>query len=326
MVGEDGGLDRRRASRDGGGEGGDDGVARAGHVEDFLRDGRDVERLFVAAAEEQSLLAQRDQEQRGREVAEDLLRDAHESGVFQRVLGAFVVGHTGQLEGFLAVRREQRQAGDVDLVDRLRIEADPDAARFGQRLQFVQQRLGDDAFAVVADDDGVGLGQRGLDGGEQAGCFLEREVGAGLAVEPDDLLLLRDDARLDRGVAAGDGEEALGTDGLFGEKLAELVRGLVFAHGAEEFHRRLQLGEIAGHVGRTAGHVALALEIDDGHGRFGRNARDASPDELVQHHVADDEDARGGELLQQVFDAVQGQSRMAHVKILGEGFSIHGGG
>ena len=70
-----------------------------------------------------------------------------------------------------------------------------------------------------------------------------------------------------------------------------LPAGVVMANGAEKFRRHVERGQVARDVGRAAGHEAFALEIHDRHRRFRRNARDAAPDELVQHHVAEDEHA-----------------------------------
>ena len=84
------------------------------------------------------------------------------------------------------------------------------------------------------------------------------------------------------------------------KSFSKFFRGIVVANGAEKFRRRLQRNEIARDVGRAAGHETFAVKIHDRHRRFRRNARYAAPDELVEHHVADDEDAgllRGGQNL-----------------------------
>ncbi len=65
----------------------------------------------------------------------------------------------------------------------------------------------------------------------------------------------------------------------------------VAAHGPEQFRRHLQGRQVARHVGRAAGHEALAFEIQHRHRRFRRNARHAAPDEMVEHRVADHQDA-----------------------------------
>jgi hypothetical protein len=48
---------------------------------------------------------------------------------------------------------------------------------------------------------------------------------------------------------------------------------------------------LAAHVACAAEVEALAGHLHDGHAGLGRDARDPAPDELVEHHVADDEHA-----------------------------------
>jgi len=212
VVGEDGGLERGGAGGDGEGEGGDDGVPGAGDVEDLLGDGGDVKRLLAGAAEEHAQFAERDEEQGGGEVLEETARGADEVEVAERVGVAGFVGQSAELEGLLAVGRDEGEAGEVEVMDGLGVEAQPDAVTAAERLEGVEEGLGDDALAVVADDDGVGAGEAGLEGGEQAGVGALVEVAAGFAVDADDLLLVCDDAGLDAGVAGGQGDEAGAVD------------------------------------------------------------------------------------------------------------------
>ena len=184
------------------------------------------------------------------------------------------------------------------MVDRLGIEAQPDAARAAKRFDFVQQRLGDDAFAVIADDHGVRLAKFRFDFGQQTPGEARVQAVAGFAVNADDLLLVGDDAGFDAGMARRIGEQSAAVDVLSAEKFFQMPAVFIVANHAEKFRGHVERGQIARDVGRAAGHEAFAFEIHDGHRRLRRNARHAAPDEMVKHHVTDDQDAgftRGGQ-------------------------------
>src|SRR5439155_26367224 len=92
--------------------------------------------------------------------AQQSIRDTHPWGVVERVRGArAVVGLPGEFEGFLPIGRDQGETREVEPVDRFGIEAEPETATAAEALELVEQRLCDDALAVVADDDRVGCGQ-----------------------------------------------------------------------------------------------------------------------------------------------------------------------
>ena len=150
-------FERRRARRNRQRERGDDRVARAGNVEHFLRDGRDVKRLLPALAEQHAQFAERDQQHRRAQFVEQSFRDEHEIFVGQRIRVARFVRQIRQFKSFLAVRRDERKAGQIQMMHRLGVEAQPDAARAAERFDFIEQRLRHDALAVIADNDGGGL-------------------------------------------------------------------------------------------------------------------------------------------------------------------------
>ena len=54
---------------------------------------------------------------------------------------------------------------------------------------------------------------------------------------------------------------------------------------------RSKLAQIAGDVGGATGIKRFAGDFYHRHGRLGRNATNLAPNELVQHQVADDEQA-----------------------------------
>ena len=66
-----------------------------------------------------------------------------------------VVIDAGQFECFLSIGRDEGQAPEIKGVNRLGIEAETDAVPLAKRLEFIEVFLGDDALAVVADNDGV---------------------------------------------------------------------------------------------------------------------------------------------------------------------------
>ena len=74
------------------------------------------------------------------------------------------------------------------------------------------------------------------------------------------------------------------------QEALELVSCRIPADCAEQFRGHLEGGEIAGDIGRAAGHKALTLEINDRYRRLGRNARHAAPDKVVQHRVPHHQD------------------------------------
>jgi len=289
VVAEDGRLDRRRACRDGQRERRDDRVARAGNIEHFLRDGGNVKRLLPALAEQQAEIAERDEQHGGAQLVQEEAGGLHQIFVLEWIRVARVVRQAGEFKSFLAVRRDERERGEIQVMHRFRIEAQPDAALAAERLHSVEQRLGHDALAVIADDDGVRTRQRCFDHGQESLRVGGAEVAGRFAVHAHELLLMRDDARLDTGVPALDGDQAGAADMVQRELDAQLPLRLVTAHRAEQFGGRAERRKIAGDVGRAAGHKAFSLEFHHRHGCFRRNARDASPEKLIEHHVADDE-------------------------------------
>jgi len=87
------------------------------------------------------------------------------------------------------------------------------------------------------------------------------------------------------------GDQALAADALLGEEALQLAGGDVAADDTEDFGGGAEGGEVARHIGRTAGNVTLADHVHDGHGGFRGNAADVAPDEMVEHDIADDEGA-----------------------------------
>ena len=72
---------------------------------------------------------------------------------------------------------------------------------------------------------------------------------------------------------------------------ASVARRVVHAGDGDERRLSAERRDVVRHVGRAAHPQHLVIEGDDRHRRLGRDARDAADDELVEHGVADDEDA-----------------------------------
>ena len=119
---------------------------------------------------------------------------------------------------------------------------------------------------------------------------------AAFAIDANNVLVARDDARLDGGDAARVGDNAFvgnirGAQ-VFAKRFAGLVGGsFAGADDAKHFDARAERGEICGDVSGAAEAFALLDEIDDGDGGFGREARRGAPEIAVEHEVADDSDA-----------------------------------
>ena len=253
-----------------------------------------MKRLLSALAKQHALFAECDQKHRRAQFIEQSFRNQHQIFVRKRIRIASRNGGIRQIcqfERLLAVGRDERETGQIQVMHRLGIETEPDAPRAAKRFDFVEQRLGHNAFAVIADDDGGGARKFCLQTANQAsGQFCVQAV-ARFAVNAHDLLFVGHDAGFDACVPRGIRDQSGAANFLSNQKLFQPMRGIVVADCAEYFRRHVQGGEVARDVGGATRHEAFTLEIHDRHRRFRRNARDAAPDELVEHHIADDEDA-----------------------------------
>ena len=87
----------------------------------------------------------------------------------------------------------------------------------------------------------------------------------------------------------------VGADAAGGDQGSQRKPGLVGADHADQPGLRAQVGHVARHVGRTAGAFLGAQHLDHRHRRLGRDAVGVAEPVAVEHHVADNEDAGGGE-------------------------------
>src|SRR6266550_2468256 len=112
------------------------------------------------------------------------------------------------------------------------------------------------------------------------------------AVSTDDELTVRDDARLGCRRALV----------IYSQILIRLLRtklpqcclnsfaGRVIADYANYATTRAQSNDIREHVRRAAEMRRLALNVDDRHWRFGRDAAYVAPNKFIQHHIAQHDD------------------------------------
>ncbi len=101
------------------------------------------------------------------------------------------------------------------------------------------------------------------------------------------------------------------------QELAQLLPAAIRPQQTDDRRSRDELAEVARHVGRAAGVKTLARHFHHRHRRLGRNAADFSPDELVQHQIAEDENAFGAGGGQDF-----SQARRAHTRTAGAGKRI----
>ena len=123
-------------------------------------------------------------------------------------------------------------------------------------------------------------------------------VGLFLEVDAQQLLRAADDAQLDDRRQPRVALEQ-GLDAALAEQGFEPVSVLVVADGGDQARVGAERLDVPGHVGGAAEPLLLLARMDanDGHRRLGRDAVDGAEPVAVEHGVADDEDAGGGEAL-----------------------------
>ena len=146
---------------------------------------------------------------------------------------------------------------------RFGVEAQPDAARLAKLLQLVEQALCDDALAVVADDEGVSLGETRLERGEQTLSGGGVQFAARFSIDAHDLLLAGDNAGLDAGVASRESDESRALNLLFCQQRAQLIRGGVGADDTEELAGRAK-GDNRPHLVAAVTDDLVARGLDAG--------------------------------------------------------------
>src|SRR5207249_2269142 len=93
-------------------------------------------------------------------------------------------------------------------MDRFGIEAQPDAVFAAKLLEGIEEWLGDNTLAIVADDHCGAFGNHPSQGPDQTRGQVSVQAIAGFAVNADDLLFVGDDAGFDTGGARATGKQA----------------------------------------------------------------------------------------------------------------------
>ena len=263
----------------------DHGIARAAHVEHLAR----LRRLVQHAAllvQAHALLAARDQQRLGAQFAPQRLRPRGQ------VVLVFPAPH--HFAHFGAVGRDDGGAMVARIVVALGIDQDGLAGGAREFDHFRDMR--EPALAVVGQHQHVAVGEQRLEIGQ-----LVRQhfvAGQGLEIDAQQLLLPADHAQLDRGgnarILVQAGDDMLGFD-----QLAQARAGLVVADHRQQRRPRAQRRRIARDVGRAAGTLLGALDLDHRHRRLGRDAAHLAEPVAIEHHVADHQQPRLGQIRQQ---------------------------
>ena len=160
------------------------------------------------------------------------------------------------------------------------------------RNQFGRQ----ETFAIIFEDNGVGLGQIAC---EPIATTFSICAGEGpadlLAVDPNDLLMLRDDACFnDRAKRLDSINRNLEMSISCSAKNSRSCRPLRSVPSKPD-HRDVihEFAQIARDVGGAARIKRFAGHFNNRHRSLGRDAADFSPNKFVQHQIADHQDSLG---------------------------------
>ena len=201
-------------------------------------------------------------------------------------------GHPGALARFLRIRREQERAAVQADIARLGIDQDLHLMRAGgeQPTQAGHERQGDDALAVIGQDDHIVRRKLFRNDGKQGFLIAGGKRAGVLAVQAQHLLAPGHDAGFHRGRTLRQGHERAANAFITGEP-PDTIGGGILAHHAHERRYAAKRHDIAGHIARAAEQVAFLFDPDDGDGRFRGNAIRVAYKIGIQHNVADDQHA-----------------------------------
>ena len=265
------------------GEDGDDRIARARYIEDFLRPRRNMH-LFTLAHERHAVFRTRREHIFDAVLAHDVMGGLEHLGI--RILD----GVDENLVDFLDVRRDVVGAAILRPVRALGVDDDGHAVRV---RRFDDRRRRDFAarsLRIVGNDDGVdALSELAAHEGEE---FVDVDLlkrFSALEVEPHHLLMSADDAHLRRRRAVRRHESRM-IDAVFHKLFLQGAAMVVLADKAREKRVAAEKREVVRDVRRAAERLLLAHDVVDRHGRFGRDARDFAVVVFVEHDVAYDED------------------------------------
>ena len=152
------------------------------------------------------------------------------------------------------------------------------------------------AFGVVGQHNRGNLVDRLVQPAANRVDVVLAEMKAALDVEPHDLVAAGNVTNLCRGrMAVRPDKPAHNSVGLR-QRTGDQVAPLVIANGADKDRLAAEGDHVARNIGGAAQHGLFRLVLKDRDGRFRRDPVDLSVDELVEHHVADDENFRAAPL------------------------------
>ena len=283
QVGEEGGVPALESARKTGGEDGDDRIARARYIEDFLRTRRDMH-LFALAHERHAAFRTRHEHIFDSVLAHDVVGGLERLGI--RILD----GVDENLVDFLDIWRDIVGAAILRPVRTLGVDDDGHAVRVRRFDDRRRRDLAARPLRVVGNDDGVdALGELAAHEGEELVDvdFFERL--RALEVEPHHLLMSADDAHLRRRRAVRRHESRM-VDAVFHKLFLQGTAMVVLADKTREKRVAAEEREVVRNIRRAAERLLLTRDVIDRHGRFGRDARDFAVIIFVEHDVACDED------------------------------------
>src|SRR5205823_13670379 len=120
-----------------------------------------------------------------------------------------------------------------------------------------------------------------------------RKFGDCFAIDSHYLLMAGDNPRLNYRRSLLVLDRIRDVDLTFAQQFAELLPIPVFADQSDDGNFTQKFAEIAGDIGGAAWEETFACDFDHRDRRLRRYACDLAPDELIQHQVADHQDALG---------------------------------
>ena len=154
-----------------------------------------------------------------------------------------------------------------------------------------------DTLAIVGDQEAIDGRELSLRPLEQSRLGIACYVVPRLSVDPEDLLRPAKDACL-RGCWPDCGGNQIRIDVTLGELVSEDICLRIRPDHRTQRCLTTKCGYIGGRICRPTSNVRTVCQLDDRDRRLRGDALHVTPNIFIEHHIADDEDGRGGELLQ----------------------------
>ncbi len=159
---------------------------------------------------------------------------------------------------------------------------------FGQPDDVLYKFFGHDALAVIGQHNAVEpVRNPPFDELEELLVRIFSDPVLGLAVEPDDLLAVGDDAGLDRRRSAGLRDKAVGRNFLGVQQMGELFPRVIGADHSADADVSAERMDVLYNIRRSAEQQVFLRDVHHGDRRFRRYAGDLSPDVMVEYDVSD---------------------------------------